>query len=141
MIKLNSLSLKYTELWAPIDKQHWQWPWIAHAPVSCRAYVKTDFGVWGLWSASVFIFTRERGHSTPLSIFSALTQTDRDRVKGKTGEERFWLGYIWTIYFTGSVIRWRCWMLEVFFLCTRKYCVCLSVNVCKLYVNEAITTQ
>lgn len=51
--------------------------------MSCKAYVKIDFGVWCSWIASVFIFTRERGHSTPLSLFSALIQTDRDRVKGK----------------------------------------------------------
>ena len=62
--------------------------------VHCIGYVKTDFGVWCSWSAAVFIFTRERGHFTPLSVCSALTQTERDSVKGKTGQEMFWFGLI-----------------------------------------------
>lgn len=55
--------------------------------MSCLSCVKTDFSVWCSWSAGV-LFIRERGHSTPLSIFSALTQTERDRVKAK-GKQRF----------------------------------------------------
>lgn len=85
VLRWNCPSLNYTELWASIEKQNWRWPWKAHASVSCEADVKTDFG------ASVFIFTRERGHCTPLSVFVC---TDRDRVKGKTGKKRCWLDLI-----------------------------------------------
>lgn len=55
----------------------------ACASVSCRVVCQDWF-----WRAALlfFIFTREGGHSAPLSVSSALTQTDRNR--GEGGKER-----------------------------------------------------
>lgn len=55
----------------------------ACASVSCRVVCQDWF-----WRAALlfFILTREGGHSAPLSVSSALTQTDRNR--GEGGKER-----------------------------------------------------
>lgn len=112
--KWNDSSLDPTELLASEEHQHWQQS--LKSPclyvVHCIVYVKTDFSVLSSWSVAVFIFTRERGHFPPLSVFSALTQTERDSVKAKTGQEMFWFGLMlgqWnedlTSESTGTVIR------------------------------------
>lgn len=55
----------------------------ACASLSCRVVCQDWF-----WRAALlfFILTREGGHSAPLSVSSALTQTDRNR--GEGGKER-----------------------------------------------------
>lgn len=55
----------------------------ACASVSCKVVCQDWF-----WRAALlfFILTREGGHSAPLSVSSALTQTDRNR--GEGGKER-----------------------------------------------------
>lgn len=115
-------------LWAPIgtesDLALIKKNKTACASLSCRVVCQDWF-----WRAALlfFILTREGGHSAPLSVSSALTQTDRNR--GEGGKERkgsaearsaqnpesehkplnriFKKGFF--------VIWWRRWMTECFF--------------------------
>lgn len=58
-------------------------------PPCCATRTSVQISVCRVCSASVFIFGRERGRSTPLSILAALTQTHRGRGKREAGKERF----------------------------------------------------
>lgn len=96
----------------------------ACASLSCRVVCQDWF-----WRAALlfFIFTREGGHSAPLSVSSALTQTDRNI--GEGGKERKGSAEARSAQNPASehkplnrifkkgffVIWWRRWMTECFF--------------------------
>lgn len=111
----------------------------ACASLSCRVVCQDWF-----WRAALlfFILTREGGHSAPLSVSSALTQTDRNR--GEGGKERKGSAEARSAQNPASehkplnrifkkgffVIWWRRWMTECFFknVFYGKYSECFLIS-------------